>query len=234
MISGYVFIDTDRDGVKDVGEVGYAGGANVITSNGLVAYGTITRNTPAGWEGYWSFPVESGTWIVSLTVPVGYTSYDGLYTAGTSMQKPPLNVTMDLSNLNFGIIALPTPTPTITPTPTPVTYTVKGYVFYDHNENKIFDRNATIPEECLDVPVTINACGIQQPSFNPTDSNWTTDPSSGCKLYSYTCSGGNSCQNVIIQNLPGGYFVTGWSGSDATRPNISGMSGASAYVCGVQ
>ncbi|OGH05249.1 MAG: hypothetical protein A2W22_01355 [Candidatus Levybacteria bacterium RBG_16_35_11] len=199
--------------MKEAGEGGFQGAIIIYQKAG----GNPTNNPPTGATGLYIFTATAGSWTVTLNVPNGYESSDGI-------TQRTLNVASNLSDINFGIIAAATPTPTT------VSYNASGFVFYDYNSNQTFNKNATIPEKCLDIPVTINFCGVAH-VFDPADSNWATDPSSGCKIYSYSCSSGNSCETVIIQSLPTGYFTTGWNGSDATRQNISGMTGASAYVC---
>lgn len=63
-ISGTVFVDTDKDGVKDQGEVGYAGAAVNVSGVG---------STATNSSGIYLFPsLASGTYAVTLTPPTGY------------------------------------------------------------------------------------------------------------------------------------------------------------------
>ncbi|GEM_PF-3999773 len=66
-ISGNVFIDSDRDGVKDASEGGYnSGGVNIVSITGI---GSVPTNA----NGDYSFTnVTVGTYAVTLTVPLNY------------------------------------------------------------------------------------------------------------------------------------------------------------------
>ena len=104
-IVGTVFIDTNGNGVQDIGEVGYPGATINLSGAG-------TGSTSSGTLGDYAFtdnPV--GNYTVTLTVPNGYIA--------TTTNPVDTNLTQD-STINFGIQPelTPTPTPTATPTPT--------------------------------------------------------------------------------------------------------------------
>lgn len=90
-ISGKVFIDSDRDGIKDASEGGYnSGGANIVSITGV---GSVPTNA----NGDYSFTnVTAGTYSVTLTVPLNY--YASTTNPITGVVVPPNKI-----NQNFGI-----------------------------------------------------------------------------------------------------------------------------------
>ncbi|MBI3984482.1 MAG: hypothetical protein HY344_00875 [Candidatus Levybacteria bacterium] len=122
-ITGNVFVDTNRNGVKDGGEANYTGGT------------TITRN-PAG--GSLTYPSAGAYSITSLNVgdyTISYTSLPAAYemTTASAFAVHPQNgacstggnpnascTNGNIANLNFGIDLIPT-------------YSVSGNVFVDIN-----------------------------------------------------------------------------------------------------
>lgn len=119
-ISGDVFVDSNSNGAKDVGESNYAGATltrrTSATCPGSVAATTTTSvsTTP----GYTFSGLLANTYAVTLTVPVSYTN-----TTATCVTR----AVGPSTTANFGIISTgPTPTPTPAPT-----YTISGNVFVD-------------------------------------------------------------------------------------------------------
>lgn len=104
-LTGQVFIDTNRNKLKDAGEGNYAFGATVILSDGQKAL-----TNPLGV--YTFSNLKSGSYKVALSpVPQAY---------GSTTQNPVTMVFPDYSTakpaVNFGIAPLPTSTPTAVPT----------------------------------------------------------------------------------------------------------------------
>jgi hypothetical protein len=109
-----------------------------------------------------------------------------------------------------------TPTPTLTPVPTSsANYTVTGKVFIDQNSNGVKDAEETT---CYNGSVVISM-GTSNKTF----------VSSGDCSNSYSISNSRQCATVQI-NVPQGYKITGWSGTDFTNGAISG-TGSTSYVC---
>ncbi|MDO8269269.1 MAG: SdrD B-like domain-containing protein [Candidatus Levybacteria bacterium] len=89
-ISGAVFIDTNSNGTKDIGESGHGGAA-------IVLGGAASANTTSSGTGAYSFgALANGSYTVTLTVPSGYI-----------LTNPPAGKSTVLNNssptINFGI-----------------------------------------------------------------------------------------------------------------------------------
>jgi hypothetical protein len=113
-ISGNVFVDTNRNGVKDTGEGNYS--AAIITLSGSATGTTLSNVT-----GNYSFTgLLAGTYTVTVTVPPGYTN------------TSPTTQTFTLSSnqtANFGIAQL---------------YTVSGLAFDDSNRTGTYQAGDTV------------------------------------------------------------------------------------------
>lgn len=109
-VSGNAYVDTNGNGVQDVGEPSYTTGTGVSLSTGA--------NTTSNSSGNYSFSsLNTGSYTVTLTVPSGYkatTTNPVTTSVGPSM------------TVNFGIQLIPT-------------YSVSGNVFVDDNKNKLKD-----------------------------------------------------------------------------------------------
>jgi hypothetical protein len=66
-VCGFVFNDTNHNGIQDSGEAGIEGVSVTITD------GTNTSTTQTGPDGLYSFAFQDGTYTISATIPVGYT-----------------------------------------------------------------------------------------------------------------------------------------------------------------
>ena len=111
-ISGTVFVDTDGDGFKDVGESGYNSGASRIVR---LSTGS-TDNTNAA--GFYSFPtLNPGNYTVTLTVPVGFVA--------TTVNPRSVSVGPN-TTVNFGIRQI---------------YTISGTVFDDFGSGNLANNN---------------------------------------------------------------------------------------------
>jgi hypothetical protein len=107
VVSGEVFLDADRDAVRDPGEGGVSGVKVVMEASGkkLEAF--------TGFNGGFVFPdVDPGVWTVSVIEPPGLDLFD-----------PPAPMLVIISantqlNLQFALVEEPTATPTATSTAT--------------------------------------------------------------------------------------------------------------------
>ena len=73
-ISGVVYIDTDRDGIRDAGEVGRAGVKVTLTGTRPGSITVATRSVLSGADGSYSFDgLLPGTYAVAMAVPGGLT-----------------------------------------------------------------------------------------------------------------------------------------------------------------
>lgn len=80
-ISGFAYIDSNRNGTKDTGEVGIAGVLIFLT--GTANGQAVSKQTTTDANGLYTFAdLQPGTYNVSQTQPTGFT--DGSETAGTT------------------------------------------------------------------------------------------------------------------------------------------------------
>lgn len=119
-VSGTIFIDSNRNGIKDSNETSYSGSADIKILN---ASGSGTNATTTNGN-YTSDPLPAGSYVASFQVPNGY-----LFTYPANGSYPIAigsSCSVDTShgascsqgnivNLNFGIV--PNPTATATPAP---------------------------------------------------------------------------------------------------------------------
>lgn len=98
-ISGVVFIDTDRDGIRDPTEVGRAGVRLDLTGTRPGGITVARQNVRSGPDGSYSFPgLLPGTYAVSVAVPGGLT-------ITTPRTIPGISITSNVGspNNNFGL-----------------------------------------------------------------------------------------------------------------------------------
>ena len=108
-IAGLVFMDQDRNGQQDVGEIGLPG--KIIQ---LRQGDTVVDNVTTGEDGRFMFGnVAPGTWQVYASLPLGYVVTTSAGNPATTIVTPG-----SLIELSFGIALSPTATPTATPIPT--------------------------------------------------------------------------------------------------------------------
>jgi hypothetical protein len=89
ILSGKVFIDYNKDGIQNDGEIGYTGEAIIMLSNGK----TATTSTDGS---YAINDVKQGTYDVSIILPSGY-----INTTPNPVTNIP--ITSNTSNIDFGI-----------------------------------------------------------------------------------------------------------------------------------
>lgn len=110
-ISGTVYVDANRNGIKDAGESVYQG-ANINLSDG--------EATTSNASGAYTFsPTSAATYTITLTPPSGYDVTTASPTSVTVTSGSP-NATM-----NFGIAQV---------------YTITGSVYLDDNRDKSLDN----------------------------------------------------------------------------------------------
>jgi hypothetical protein len=127
--------------VKDAGESGYQGTNTVSYQQG----GGNSTSISTDATGAYSFLSPQNTsWTVSLNVPVGYLSSNGVTSRVVSVTSS------NISGIDFGIVLAPTPTPM---------YTISGYVFTDKNGNGTKDGSDT----CFSGNVSVTCCGVTKP-----------------------------------------------------------------------
>lgn len=169
-ISGEVFVDANRNGVRDGGEAGY-GGATATLS------GADTKKASTDGGGKYSLSgFRAGDYTMSLSVPSGY----------EATTANPVTVNADVTKsttVNFGIALLPgvpvpgvTPPPNTKPTPTP-TPTPKPPTDSD---------NDGIPDSSDNCPL----------NYNPSQSNVDGDGAGdACDTQDNRDSDGDGIQN---------------------------------------
>ena len=100
-ISGTVFIDTNRNGRLDAGEVGRSGVRLTLTGTRPGSITVATRTTTSGTGGTYSFPdLLPGTYAVSVAVPGGLTT-----TSPREITGIPIRSNVGSPNNNFGLIS---------------------------------------------------------------------------------------------------------------------------------
>jgi len=133
-ISGYVYADDNRNGVKDDGETPIAGVTLALLDSDGNATGTTTTTDASG---YYSFTdLKPGTYGVSETQPDGY--FDGLDSAGTAggtAQNPGDTITGAV--LTSGTKGLDYDFGEICPA------SLSGYVYADSDNDGVFDSGET-------------------------------------------------------------------------------------------
>lgn len=104
-ISGQLFVDTNKNGIKDASEIGYPYSTGVTLSTG--------QQVSTDSSGMYYFTnLVAGTYQVTLSVPRAY---------GSTTQNPVSLTINKNTTYNMGIVPLPTstPSPTLIPTATP-------------------------------------------------------------------------------------------------------------------
>ncbi len=96
-VSGYIFVDFNLNGIKDSSE---SGKRNIsVTLSGTDSNGnSISLTTTSKSNGYYSFSIPNGNYMISVTLPTGW--------GNTTPVSISLSVSSSLSNVNFGIIKL--------------------------------------------------------------------------------------------------------------------------------
>lgn len=73
-ISGVVFVDANKNGIRDAGELGMAGVTLRLTGNNDLGQ-IVSLTTVSGAGGSYSFtPLRSGSYVVTQVTPTGYTA----------------------------------------------------------------------------------------------------------------------------------------------------------------
>ena len=100
-ISGVVFIDANRNGIRDAGEIGRAGVRLDLTGTRPGGITVTTRSVLSGSDGAYSFPdLLPGRYAVSVAVPGGLTA-----TTPRSIVNIPVTSGVGSPNNNFGLTA---------------------------------------------------------------------------------------------------------------------------------
>lgn len=114
-ISGQVFLDTNRNGSKDIGENFYTAGVNLLLAK--ITSSTTTNTLTNGTNYDYIFTNNlPGSYYVNITLPPGYVN--------TTPVRQSANITNANRTINFGITPL---------------YTITGNVFNDMNKSRIKD-----------------------------------------------------------------------------------------------
>jgi 5-hydroxyisourate hydrolase-like protein (transthyretin family) len=146
-LSGYVYVDTDNDGIRDPGEAPIPG--TVVRIGGVTTAGVPTGilATTTDVNGFYEFTnLAPGTYGVQEVQPAGY--LDGLDTPGSTGGGAPQNDTLinvplaagdNSINNNFGELLPPPPPP-------PPVGSLNGFVYQDTDDDGIKDADeAGIP-----------------------------------------------------------------------------------------
>ena len=100
-ISGVVYIDTDRDGIRDAGEVGRAGVKVTLTGTRPGSVRVATRSVLSAADGSYSFDgLLPGTYAVAMAVPGGLTVTTPRTISGIGVTSG-----VGSPNNNFGLIS---------------------------------------------------------------------------------------------------------------------------------
>jgi hypothetical protein len=193
-ISGYNYVDTNNNGIKDPGEMGIAGTTVTLTGPGLNDTQTVTT----GPDGFYTFTaLLPGTYTITMSQPSGYT--DGQDAIGTGATNPGTLTPTDtitgielsaaeLSiNNNFGEIA-----------PAPLTTTITGSVYVNPDNNGTQDL-ATEPNGNIPAGTTVTITDV-----NDVNNTYTVIINSD-GTYSQIVLPGTY---VVKVNPPAGYTVS--------------------------
>jgi hypothetical protein len=109
-ISGVVFLDANKNGVRDAGEVGVSGVTLRLAGNNDLGQ-IVSMTTVSALGGHYSFnPLRSGSYSVTQVTPNGYTSSSaktgnlgGSVLSSTTMTVS-LNTNQDGVNYDFALI----------------------------------------------------------------------------------------------------------------------------------
>ncbi|MEM4809226.1 MAG: SdrD B-like domain-containing protein [Desulfurococcaceae archaeon] len=99
-ISGYVWNDTNENGIWDPGEDPVEGVTILLEQGNIVIVSTFTNS-----DGYYYFPVHPGTYIIKILLPTGYVNTTALTLTRT------ISAGESSINNNFGIMRPPLPPP---------------------------------------------------------------------------------------------------------------------------
>ncbi len=100
-ISGVVYIDVNRNGIRDTGEIGRAGVRLDLTGTRPGGITVTARSVLSGSDGSYSFPdLLPGRYTVSVAVPGGLTA-----TTSRSIPNIPISSGIGSPNNNFGLAA---------------------------------------------------------------------------------------------------------------------------------
>ncbi len=163
IISGVVFVDNNQDGIFNSGDTGYKSGTTItLSGNAFSRTTTVVGDVPLAGT-YRFFDISSGTYYVSVDVPIGYRQ-----TTPTTVQ-----VTMDASNPNawvpFGIVDRSMPFPT-RPPPTPIsTPTPVGIQMVLLIDPKTVDKGNPVNLSITGIPVIDTVYRLQIRPFNASN-----------------------------------------------------------------
>jgi uncharacterized repeat protein (TIGR01451 family) len=146
-ISGYNYVDTNNDGIKDAGETPIAG--TLVTLTGGTLTTPLTTNTLA--DGSYSFPnLAPGTYTVTMAQPSTYldgkdTASTALATNGSVAQDDKVtNIALTAgevsTNNNFGEL------------PLPATATITGSIYLNPDNNGTQDAGEPNPSATAPLP----------------------------------------------------------------------------------
>jgi len=216
-VSGNVYIDTNENGFKDVGEVQYSGATITLNPGSSKTTATIDASKNYEFTG-----LSPNTYTVTLTLPPGYVM---------SPLDPNSTKTLVLSlangTANFAIVSSSTTT---------------GYIFVDSNADGI--RN---PRTCIsncssrgqEVYSPAESCysGTLSIRFTPTgggneivQSFTSSNANASCNTYSITRQ--QECGTIGLTGLAAGYRIIGLNYKDKTHLTSTVSNLSSIPVCG--
>lgn len=131
-LSGSVYVDLNRDGVRQSNEPGLSG--IVITLTGTDANGPVNRTTTTAADGSWSFAnLGAGTYSITQTQPLGWAQGTnrvgtaGGTISGDTISNIVLGQDTEATGYTFGELGV----------------AIRGRVFNDNNANGVIDGGET-------------------------------------------------------------------------------------------
>jgi hypothetical protein len=239
-LAGYVYVDKNGNGTKDLNESGVAGAVLTLTGNddrgGTV--NLITTTDPSG--GYTFTNLAPGTYAISETTPTGYT--DGLDTLGTQggtagedlFVNLPISAGVNGINNNFGEQTTGTTNP-------PTTSSFAGYVYVDVNGNGARDDNEP---GVAGVTLTLSGASSAVATTGSTGYYLFADLNNGTYTIAETqpagytdglgstgtAAGTAQDDQIVNISLGSGFSATGYNfGEHMTDTSLGSLSGA-VYV----
>lgn len=220
-LSGKVWYDTNRDGIRQTSESVYLGSVTVSVKQGTTSFptGWFANGNPAlsNWD---TNPdnLRSGTYKITytnppagydITVPIGGTytlSMDSTATTPfckilpSSSGRTCTPGDTSIGGMDFGLAPKPTSTPTPTPTPIVGTLSVSGRVFVDTNQDGTYQVGENYNPPFSTVPVLTVT--------NKPDNNKITLTPNATPDGTYTITGMIDGQYTLAFTVPSGYIMT--------------------------
>lgn len=205
-IRGTVFLDTDRDGIRDAGENGVASRSVFldINNNSTLDSGEATTSTNASGE-YTFTGLLPGDYKIRQILPSGFIQTSP---AGNAANDATVTENQIVTGEDFG---------TATSTPTPTGATIRGTVFLDADRDRIRDAG--------EAGVSGRTVYLDNNNNSVLDAGEPSALTDSTGAYSFT--GLSAGDYKIRQVLPSGFIQTTPTNNFGNNATVSGTQTAS-------